>query len=60
MFDPEPEQIDVAVECKLFEEKTGMSPEAWLAAWQRGEIPDTGWDDSSFIYQRALLLTDDG
>jgi hypothetical protein len=53
-FDPEPAEIDVAQERARFGEITGRSPDAWLAAWNRGEIPDTL--DNSFLYQRALLL----
>ena len=53
-FDPEPAAIDVEKERARFGEVTGRSPDAWLAAWTRGEIPDTL--ENSFLYQRALLL----
>jgi hypothetical protein len=55
-FDPEPAEIDVAHERARFAEVTGRLPDAWLAAWGLGEIPDTL--ENSFLYQRALLLGD--
>ena len=57
-FDPEPEEIDVDEERTRFSEVTGLLPEAWLAAWRRGDIPDTL--ENNFLRQRALLLELDG
>jgi hypothetical protein len=53
-FDPEPAQLHVEEERARFARDTGRSPDAWLAAHGRGEIPDTL--ENSFLYQRALLL----
>jgi hypothetical protein len=53
-FDPEPATLDVAEERVRFAEVAGRSPDEWLQAWGRGDIPDTL--DNSLLYQRALLL----
>lgn len=58
VFDSEPQQIDIEVARKQFAAITRRSPEDWLEAWRRGEIPDAPDinPDGSFIYLRALFL----
>lgn len=55
--DADPEalaEIDVVAERARFEEKTGKTPEAWLASWRAEEVPQTG-ENFAMAY-RAMLL----
>lgn len=47
-------EIDVPLERSNFQQRTGETPEAWLARWRAGKIPQDGasW---SLSYRAALL-----
>jgi hypothetical protein len=53
----DPEQLDtfeMELERDRFEEEVQQTPEAWLAAWRAGTIPET--PESTLIFHQALLL----
>jgi hypothetical protein len=53
----EPERlqnIDVAAETKAFIERTGKKPDAWLAAYEAGDLPETF--ENILLTHRARLL----
>lgn len=50
------DSVDVAAERERFTDETGQSPEAWLARWQTGDLPDIG--ENVLTYHRAWLLAD--
>ena len=55
VYDPERRaSFDIEGERARFEEKTGLSPEAWLIGWRGGSIADT--TENNFLSHHAALL----
>ena len=51
-------EVDAAATRETFTERTGSTPEAWLAAWRSGELADTL--EHNLLAQEALLLEGSG